>query len=101
MKLRSVFPQYVAFNRGQEVVQCQELRFARVASRHMKVGAYWYGNTDTVADPMLVKPFGLLDAGLPFLKKSLLGKMGKFQRREAVLEVLRRFAHPVLESTEL
>ena len=50
------------------MITCQESRMARVASRSMSVGAYWYLED---GDPTQTAPFELIDAGYPFFKRSL------------------------------
>lgn len=95
--MRTVFHPRVVLNRATDVILCQETRFARVASRSMSTGAYWYTQEAVCLDPTLAKPFELIDLGFPFLKKSLLGRMSGFQPREAVLESLRRVGHPSVE----
>lgn len=93
-KLSTIFFPLVAFNRFHDVVVLQELRFSRVAARHMRVGAFWYEQDKTV-NPVLVKPFELIDAGFPFLKKALLGKNAEFQRIDEVKTRLYELNHPV------
>jgi hypothetical protein len=83
-----------AFDIAGDVILCQELALARVASRRMDVGSYWH-NGRSNSDPMLEMPLDLLDAGLPFLKKSLLGKMKSFQDAQAVRKRLIDLGHPV------
>lgn len=93
-KLSTVFFPLVALNSFQDVVILQELRFARVAARHMKVGAFWF-EKDKSVNPVLVKPFELIDAGFPFLKKALLGKNSQFQKMDEVKTKLYEMNHPV------
>ncbi len=93
--MRSIFPVKHAYNRAGDVILCQELAMARVASQYGSVGALWYGQAGMVMDPTLNKPLELLDAGFPFLKKSLLSKRGSFADRDAVVERLDRLHHPV------
>jgi hypothetical protein len=95
--LSKVFPIDRCFNRGEDVILCQELHFASVAALHMHVGASWYGVKGEVADPTLHRPFELLAAGFPFVKKSLLGKHSKFQKVDEVRAVLREVAYPVVD----
>lgn len=89
------------------VILLQETRLARIASRSMSVGAYWYVPTqpmresaivramkhatgtarhriDVTGDATLACPVGLLDAGFPFLKRSLFTKFAGLHD-EAVL----------------
>jgi lipopolysaccharide biosynthesis protein len=94
-KMRSVLFPFIALSDAADVISCQEARFARVAARHMKVGAFWYAKAEEVLDPTLVKPFELLRAGFPFLKRSLLGKHAKFQDPEAIRAWLETVEHPI------
>lgn len=94
--LRSVFPPNCAFNHFQDVVNFQETRFARVASRSMSVGALWYGDSSAAGDISIRHALPLLDAGFPFLKKSLFGGKLEHLYDQAVLrERLRGLGHPV------
>lgn len=94
--LRAVFPAQFAFDRAGNVVLFQELRFARVAARHLSVGALWFSpDSSVVADPALVRPFELVAAGFPFVKRSLVGKHSQFQNSDAVLALLSDLGHPV------
>jgi hypothetical protein len=105
--LRSVTPARVAAlrpvlspswgcDRFDDVIMLQETRLARIASRSMSVGAYWYVPTqpglnpllvslgrrvmrvpplaDISADATLASPVDLLNAGFPYLKRSLFTK---------------------------
>lgn len=95
-KLASVFFPFCALTDASDVINLQELRLARVASRSMRVGAFWFGDADLVKDPTLFRPFELLDAGFPFLKKSLLTKhQDKVDDTGRVVEKLRELGHPV------
>lgn len=79
------------------VILLQETRLARVASRSMTVGAFWYTDGSKYRDLALFCPEQLLDAGFPFLKKSLFGKFaGVFQPPEAMNALLERLGHPSL-----
>lgn len=88
----------LAFNQFRQVVDLQETRFARVASRSMSVGALWFGDVQDVSDPTLARPLELLDGGFPFLKRSLLGKHQGVIEREAVLARLEALGHPLPSS---
>lgn len=92
--LWSVFLPVVAFSRPFDVIEYQETRFAKVAARCMTVGAYWYADTGVIEDPTLVHPLAMLDAGLPFLKKSLLGKHARFAHPQEIESALLRCGHP-------
>ncbi|MCC5869129.1 MAG: hypothetical protein JJU27_11485 [Gammaproteobacteria bacterium] len=93
-QLRSVLYKHFSFSHVDPVISLQELRLARVAARAMPVGAFWYGDGTLIDDPCLRRPFELLAAGFPYLKRSLLGKMAKFQSVEQTREILTRFNHP-------
>lgn len=70
--LRSIFPTSFSYNDIMPVVTCFETRLARVASKRMTVGSFWFGLDGQ--DPSIIHAFTLLDQGYPFLKKALLGK---------------------------
>lgn len=94
--LRSIFPNWYAFHYFQNVVHCQETRLARIASRHLTVGALWHQGTNAALDPSLSYAAQLLDEGFPFLKQSLL--TGKFLHRYPTghfNHYLERFGHPI------
>jgi len=83
-------------DRFEDVILLQETCLARIASRSMSVGAYWYVPThppsrpllasigrkvmrlpppaDITGDATIASPMGLLDAGFPYLKRSLFTK---------------------------
>jgi len=94
-KLSTVFFPYIALSNMSAVVALQETRLARVASRHMTVGALWYGDKKEVIDPTLVRPLELLDVGFPFLKRSLLGKHQSFIDADLMYTRLQQFGHPI------
>lgn len=93
-RLSTVFFPLIALDSFADVVTLQELRFATVAAGHMKVGAFWFEENRAV-NPVLVRPFELIDAGFPFLKKALLGKNSEFQQVEEVRSKLYELNHPV------
>lgn len=95
-KLATVFFPFTAFSDSGVVISLQETRLARVAARSMDVGAFWFGDARDVVDPTLVRPIELLDAGFPFLKRSLLGKHRSFIERDRVLAQLERHGHPLV-----
>jgi hypothetical protein len=92
--LKGIFNENRSSSHLGTVVFKQELCLGDHAARHMSVGAMWYGDGAMIDDPCLRRPFELLDAGFPFMKKSLLGKMSSFQRREDCIAKLREFGHP-------
>lgn len=97
-RLASVLFPFMAFNTIHDVIHCQESRLARVAAKTMSVGALWYAGAAAgeALDPPLHSPLALLEAGFPFLKKSLIGKHARFMERSLVEGFLRRHQHPVV-----
>jgi lipopolysaccharide biosynthesis protein len=97
--LGDVLPTEFAYSISFDVIECQEVRLAHVASKTMSVGACWYSVHEQVADPVLCRPAELVEAGLPYLKKSVLG--GKHHEifqphaQEQLREILVRAHHPV------
>ncbi|WP_152529536.1 hypothetical protein [Aliihoeflea sp. 2WW] len=83
-----------AFDRAGDVILCQECQFARIAAHHVSVGSFWHGAADRDLDPMLNLPLELIDAGMPFMKKSLFGKMKSFQNSEIMQRKLIELGHP-------
>jgi hypothetical protein len=91
---RSVFNPDRCFNDFDPVVTNQEQRLAACASRFGTVGALWFGDGKSVDDPTLRMPRDLVAAGLPFLKKSLLGKNRIFNQEDVCREILEQHGHP-------
>lgn len=91
--LRTVLLPAIAFGRREDVIACQETRLARVASKSMSVGAFWYLEGE---DPTQARPFELIDAGFPFLKKSLLSDRSSWADKARA----RDFMHRLLESRQ-
>lgn len=89
-----MFP-WRALSDPYHVIQVQETRFARVAARSLRVGAYWFAEKEQVLDPTLFRPVELIAAGFPFLKRSLLGKHQNLQDAEQIRELLFALGHPV------
>lgn len=93
------------------VILLQETRLARVAARTMSVGAYWFVPTqpaarslpavllgrltgtrrrvDASGDATLACPIPLLDAGFPFIKRSLFTKFAGLHDEAALRAALR------------
>lgn len=85
-----------AYNDIQSVILLQETRLTRMLSRQFDVGAYWCGVQREASDLCLFRPRELVEAGFPFLKRSLLGKFAaRFQRPEEVKGVLMSQGHPL------
>jgi hypothetical protein len=94
--LRTVVPRRLAFDHFQDVVNWQETRLARVASRFITAGALWFEPRDGAGDPSLERAIPLLQAGFPFLKRSLYG--GKLAHRfdqQQLRRLLEDRGHPV------
>lgn len=92
-----VISQKWCYDTSDPVILLQETRLARVASRHMSVGAYWYTDGTRHNDLTLNAPEALIEAGFPLLKRSLLDKFaGRFQSVEAMQALLQRLGHPAL-----
>ena len=93
--LRGIFSPTQASNTYRDAVYNRETRFAATASRSMSVGALWYADNRRAGDPSVFAALPLLDAGFPFLKRSLLLKNARFYEQGEVLERLRALGHPV------
>lgn len=93
--LRTVLPRRWAFDDYRGVVYLQESRFATLAARSMSVGALWYADGERSGDPSIFAALPLLDAGFPFLKRSLLTKNAHVVSRDDILHVLTRHDHPI------
>lgn len=89
-----MFP-WRALSNPHDVIQVQETRFARVAARSLRVGAYWFAEKEQVLDPTLFRPIELIATGFPFLKRSLTGKHQTLQDVEQIRELLFSLGHPV------
>jgi len=94
-RLAPVFFPFASISDPHAVIRLQETRLARVAARSMTVGALWFGDAGEVKDPTLVRPLELVDAGFPFLKRSLIGKHAAFIERDRVLARLAQLGHPI------
>lgn len=95
LALASVMFPVLALSAVNDVIQVQESRFARVASRSMRVGSYWYADGAQVVNPSLDRPVELVHAGFPFLKRSLTGKLQARQDVSRIRELLFTLGHPV------
>lgn len=93
--LRTVMPRRWAFNDYRGAVYLQESRFATVAARSMSVGALWYADGERSGDPSIFAALPLLDAGFPFLKRSLLTKNAHVVPRDDILHALAKRDHPI------
>lgn len=91
---RVMFP-WTSLNVAWDVICVQETRFARIASKSMRVGAFWFSPNETILDPTLMRPIELVDAGFPFIKRSLLSKHANMQDPAKIRELLFSLGHPV------
>jgi hypothetical protein len=91
--LSKVLSIHFAFDRFQDVVNCQETRFARVASSKLSVGALWYEGSGQ--DPSLIYGPSLVAAGFPFLKRSLTGKNRYMHNEDELHRLLEERGHPI------
>ncbi len=83
--LAPVLPSTWAYNWGTYAVLLQETLLARHAAKSMSVGSFLYSRIAAFnGDSTLSRAFELVDAGHPFLKKSLLGKFAFVQDIERV-----------------
>lgn len=84
-----------SYNRSDAVILLQETLLARVAHRHLSVGAYWYTDGSLHQDLSLNCPEQLIEAGFPLLKRSLFGKFaGNFQDPQKMQALLERLEYP-------
>ena len=85
-----------AYNASNPVVLLQETRLARVLAPHFSVGAFWYGDNPQKRDLCLFYPKALIEAGFPFVKRSLVGKFAAyFQKPKEMKALLVSLGHPV------
>lgn len=88
-----------SYDNSNAVILLQETRLARVASRHMSVGAFWYTDGSQHLDLCLNCPEQMLEAGFPLLKRSLFDKfVRRFQEPAAMQQLLIRLGHPAMPS---
>lgn len=84
------------YRRQRSVVLCQETRLARKAAERYTVGSYWFTTSVEANDLCLGWPEQLVDAGFPFVKRSLVGKFANvFNQASDMHALLRRLGHPV------
>ncbi|MDR6144209.1 lipopolysaccharide biosynthesis protein [Sphingomonas sp. SORGH_AS870] len=98
--LRTVMPGRWAFKDYRSVIYLQETRFARIAARHMTVGALWYADAAVCGDPSLYVAPELLAQGFPFLKKSLFGRSRGIQDATLLQKALAERGHPLSDMAE-
>lgn len=118
--LQSVLSPEWSCDAFDDVILLQETRFARVASRSMSVGALWYNPAPrplrpflraawdhatgarrpapaAAGDAMLSEPLALLEAGFPFVKRSLCGKYADLADQHMVRAALARHGWQLAE----
>jgi lipopolysaccharide biosynthesis protein len=84
-----------SYDTADAVILLQETRLARVASRNMSVGAYWFTDGSPYIDLCLNCPEQMLNAGFPLLKRSLFDKFaGIFHSTPVMNALLLRLGHP-------
>lgn len=93
--LHAIFTKNTAFNTYRDTVYGLETRFAAQAARSMSVGSLWYADHIRCNDPSIFAALPLLEAGFPFLKRSLVGRNVGVYGSAAVLEALRARNHPI------
>jgi lipopolysaccharide biosynthesis protein len=94
-ELIRIFPESRSFNTYKGAVYRQESLLASEAARSMSVGAFWYADYVRCNDPTIYAALPLLDAGFPFLKKSLLTRNRHVWRKDDISDALRDRDHPV------
>lgn len=92
-ELQRIFGKETCYNTYEDVVFCQESLFARTAARTMTVGALWYADYRTCADPSVYAAACLASLGFPFIKKSLLTKYFKIKTGRNWSNVLNSLGH--------
>lgn len=85
-----------AYNQFQDVIYCQETRFARVMAEQRDAGVLWFSNhREGGGDLPLVWPLGLIEEGFPFLKRSLFTKFRHLADQETLNAFLKAAGHPL------
>lgn len=83
-----------AYDRYKDVIFQQETRFARAASRRISVGARWFSSSDVGTDPSFFAAIPLLEAGFPFLKKSVFHRRPDIYDPDVIAGILENLDHP-------
>jgi lipopolysaccharide biosynthesis protein len=84
-----------SYNAAMPVILLQETRLSRVAAKQFGVGAFWYGDNPQKPDLCLFYPKELIEAGFPFVKRSLVGKFAtKFVQPREMRALLESLGHP-------
>jgi lipopolysaccharide biosynthesis protein len=83
------------YRNQQGVVLCQETQMARKAAKRYAVGSFWFTTSIESTDLCLGWPVQLVDAGFPFVKRSLVGKFANaFNQATEIQALLYRLGHP-------
>lgn len=83
-----------AYDDYRHVVFCQETLFAEHAAKTMSVGSWWYADHQTCADVSIHAALSLVEAGFPFMKKSLFTKYAHALDQKKARDVLAATGHP-------
>lgn len=92
--MAAVFPLRRCLSERLDVVLCQETRWARLASRGMRLGSLLHVAAVAKSDLTLQRPLMLLRSGLPFVKRSLLRQRLAPELRQQLQAVLAEHDHP-------
>jgi hypothetical protein len=93
--LSSILSTGFRYRMQETVVLCQENPLARKVAEKYTVGSYWFSTSSEGSDLCLGQPEQLLDAGFPFIKRSLVGKFANaFNKVADIQALLNRVGHP-------
>ncbi len=92
--LRPVMWRRFACSHHGGVAFLQETRLGRIAARMGSVGSVWTPS-DPIYDLTMSDPLGLLAAGYPFLKRSVIGKFSDGFDSDAMIAALTARDHPI------
>ncbi|MDM7950751.1 hypothetical protein [Hydrogenophaga sp.] len=94
--LSSILTKTFRYRMQESVVLCQENPMARKVAEKYTVGSYWFTTSIEANDLCLGWPKQLLEAGFPFMKRSLVGKFANaFNSAAEMGNLLRSLGHPV------
>ena len=88
-------PRRWAYDRYRDVVNLQETRFARFAARQMSVGSLWYAGPSAHYNPTLSLAPDLVEAGFPFVKRSLVDRLDQLDEGPRLTALLTAAGYPV------
>jgi lipopolysaccharide biosynthesis protein len=95
MAFGAAIPKRWAYDRYRDVVNLQETRFARFAARHMSVGSLWYAGPSAPYNPTLSLAPDLVEAGFPFVKRSLVDRLDRLEDGHRLTTLLAAAGHPL------